>query len=251
MSEKAKTSKKSRKHWLIENVVSLGLALLLVLGIRSSFVEAYKIPSGSMIPTLLVGDHIFVNKFAYGFKVPFLEWFLDEPVYLIKAAPPKRGDIIVFIYPKDESLYYIKRIVGLPGDTIEIRDKTVYINGHPLVRETITASEQAKALSGLDEDKYNSSNLTVYGERIGERRATVMLDAAQFYRESHGPIQIPKEQYFVMGDNRDHSNDSRFWGFVPANNIKGRAFVIWLSLWMSFSEKQFSFRPGRIGTILN
>src|SRR3954464_14129191 len=116
----ANQTSKSRKQWIIENVTSLGLALLLVFMVRSSIIEAFKIPSGSMIPTLLVGDHIFVNKFAYGFKIPFTEWLASEPVYLVKRSPPQRGDIVVFKYPKDESLYYIKRIIGTPGDTVEL-----------------------------------------------------------------------------------------------------------------------------------
>src|SRR5690242_10825272 len=112
----------SRKKWLIENVTSLGMAVLIVLMIRSSVIEAFKIPSGSMIPTLYIGDHIFVNKFAYGLKIPFSDWVTDHPIYLVKRDPPKRGDIIVFKYPKDESFYYIKRVVGVPGDTIELRN---------------------------------------------------------------------------------------------------------------------------------
>src|SRR3954470_8795696 len=111
----------NRKKWLIENLTSLGLALLLVFMIRSSVIEAFKIPSGSMIPTLLVGDHIFVNKFAYGFKIPFSDLITDHPIYLLKREPPKRGDVIVFIYPRDEDLYYIKRVIGLPGDALEMR----------------------------------------------------------------------------------------------------------------------------------
>src|ERR1700737_2844287 len=105
------TEQKSRKKRFIENVLSLGLALLSVFMIRSSVIEAFKIPSGSMIPTLLIGDHIFVNKFAYGLKIPFSDWFTDHPVYLIKRDPPKHGDIIVFLFPKDESYYYIKRVI--------------------------------------------------------------------------------------------------------------------------------------------
>src|SRR3954466_569218 len=117
---------KSRKRWIVENVTSLGLALLLVFMIRSSVVEAFKIPSGSMIPTLLIGDHIFVNKFAYGFKVPFSDWFTDHPVYIVKRDPPKHGDIIVFLFPKDENFYYIKRVIGVPGDKIELKNKILY-----------------------------------------------------------------------------------------------------------------------------
>src|SRR3954468_574446 len=109
---------KSHKQWVIENVVSLGLALLIVFMIRSSIIEAFKIPSGSMIPTLFIGDHIFVNKFAYGLKIPFSDFFTDHPIYLIERQGPKHGDIIVFKYPKDESLYYIKRVVGIPGDIV-------------------------------------------------------------------------------------------------------------------------------------
>src|ERR1700751_4584053 len=113
---------KNRKTWIKENVISLGSTLLVVLMIRSSVIEAFKIPSGSMIPTLLIGDHIFVNKFAYGFKIPFSDFFTDHPVYLIKRSPPKHGDIIVFLFPKDESYYYIKRVIGVPGDKIELKN---------------------------------------------------------------------------------------------------------------------------------
>src|SRR3954462_3835716 len=119
---------KTRKQWIIENLTSLGLALLIVFMIRSSVVEAFKIPSGSMIPTLLIGDHIFVNKFAYGFKIPFSDLVTDHPIYVVKRDPPKRGDIIVFIYPKDESFYYIKRVIGVPGDKIEVKNKHILIN---------------------------------------------------------------------------------------------------------------------------
>src|ERR1700749_809379 len=112
-SQNSKASQKTRKQWIIENVVSLGLALLIVFMIRSSIIEAFKIPSGSMIPTLLIGDHIFVNKFAYGFKIPFSDLITDHPIYILKREPPKRGDVVVFMYPKDESFYYIKRVVGI------------------------------------------------------------------------------------------------------------------------------------------
>jgi signal peptidase I len=193
----------SRSKWLLENVASLALALLIVFTIRSSIVEAFKIPSGSMIPTLLTGDHIFVNKFAYGLKVPFSDLFSDQPTFLIHRDPPKRGDIIVFKYPKDERVYFIKRVIGTPGDTIELRDKTLLINSKPIERAPVT-----------------------------------------------GPVTVPANSLFVMGDNRDFSNDSRFWGFVPLKNVKGKAMVIWLSLWVSISDGQFIFRPDRIGTVL-
>src|SRR3954462_12085662 len=119
----AKPSFEITKKWIWENVVSLALALLVVFIIRSSIVEAFKIPSGSMIPTLYIGDHIFVNKFAYGLKLPFSDLVTDHPVYLMKRELPKHSDVIVFIDPKDESRYLIKRVVGVPGDTVEMRDK--------------------------------------------------------------------------------------------------------------------------------
>lgn len=251
MAEKsASGAKKNRKEWLLENLKSLGVALLVVLAIRSSLFEAYKIPSGSMIPTLLVGDHIFVNKFSYGFKVPFMEWFFENPVYVVKRDGPQRGDIVVFIYPKDESLYYIKRVVGLPGETVEIRDKVVYINGTPIERLPVSTAESQKYLSLVDADKYSVSSLTLFKEKMTSTRATVMVDSNQFYRETQGPLEVPADQYFVMGDNRDHSNDSRFWGFVPSKNIKGKAVIIWLSLWVNFGDREFSFRPSRIGKLL-
>ena len=125
-------SKDKKKATLKENVVSIILAIFLVMVIRSTFFEPYKIPSGSMVPTLLVGDHIFVKKFAYGWKVPFTEFFMEEPMYLGGKSLPERGDIIVFKYPRDPSIYYIKRVVGIPGDKIEVIDKKIYINGKPV-----------------------------------------------------------------------------------------------------------------------
>src|SRR4051812_28412819 len=115
-----------RKPGFVENIISLAIALLVVFMIRSSVFESFKIPSGSMIPTLAIGDYIFVNKFAYGFKIPFTDAILSRPIYVIKRDPPKRGDVIVFRFPKDESIYFIKRVIGLPGDSIEVREKVLY-----------------------------------------------------------------------------------------------------------------------------
>ncbi|MGE0615188.1 MAG: signal peptidase I [Bacteriovoracia bacterium] len=241
---------KSRKKWLIENVTSIGIAFFLVLMVRSSIIEAYKIPSGSMIPTLLIGDHIFVNKFAYGFKLPFTEWFGD-PVYLIRRDPPKRGDVIVFKYPKDESLYYIKRIVATSGDTVELKDKRLIINGQPIASEPLSADEAKQVTATIDPSSYNLSSLKIFHEKMQNDTPTVMVDSSTYSIENFGPITVPQDQYFVMGDNRDHSNDSRFWGFVPMQNIKGKAMVIWLSLWVDFKEGLYYFRPGRIGTVLH
>lgn len=242
---------KSRKQWIIENVVSLLLAVLIVFMIRSSIIEAFKIPSGSMIPTLLVGDHIFVNKFAYGLKLPFSDLFTDHPIYLVKRDPPKRGDIIVFMYPRDESFYYIKRIIGTPGDTVEVRNKAVYLNQKLVPRDLLVGPPSENLFKMMDDPKYNSANLDLYDEHLDAANHVIMLDKTNFMGESYGPIVVPPDHLFVMGDNRDFSNDSRFWGFVPMKNVKGKAFVIWLSLWVSFSDSQFIFRPNRFGTLLH
>jgi signal peptidase I len=241
-------STKSRRQWIIENVTSLGLALLLVFMIRSSVIEAFKIPSGSMIPSLLVGDHIFVNKFAYGIKIPFSD-LVTDPIYVVKRAPPKRGDIIVFMYPKDESIYYIKRVIGIAGDKVEIRNKNLYINDQTVNRDPLSPADAEKILLALDDSKYSHTSLELYRERLDQADHTIMLDKNNYLGDSYGPITVPADHLFVMGDNRDFSNDSRFWGFVPMKNVKGRAVIIWLSLW--FSDNQLTFRPSRIGTVLH
>ncbi len=246
---------KTKARIVLDNILSLAFALLIVFMIRSSIVEAFKIPSGSMIPTLLVGDHIFVNKFSYGLKIPFTDLLLDQPIYIWKREAPKRGDIVVFMYPRDESLHYIKRVIGVPGDTIEIREKMLYINKKPVSRVMIQGQEVEHALESLEEPRYNSNQMSLYDEalpRAGseEKKHWILLSSNHYMGEDFGPITVPEENLFVMGDNRDFSNDSRFWGFVPYKNVKGRAMVIWLSLWISFQDSKFTFKPGRIGTLL-
>jgi len=254
MSENTKKSTRpNKKKWLVEQSLSLGFALLLVFMIRSSVVEAFKIPSGSMIPTLLIGDHIFVNKFAYGLKVPFSDLFLDDPIYLIKRDLPKSGDIIVFKYPGDESLYYIKRVIGTPGDTVEVRNKVLFINGKEQLRRKADAADVTKTFEYLkDSPQYRESSIEIFREKIGPTDHLMMTDRQQLFTENFGPRTVPADHFFVMGDNRDFSNDSRFWGFVPMRNIKGKAMIIWLSVWFSFSDSGLnSWKPHRIGTILN
>ncbi len=254
---------KTRKQIIWENVVSLAVALFVVLIIRSSIVEAFRIPSGSMIPTLLVGDHIFVNKFAYGFKlpfsdlkIPFTDMGLEKPIILIGRDGPKHGDIIVFEYPRDPSLYYIKRVVGTAGDVIEIKNKVLTINGKLISQSPAEQPMTDKVFQQLEDDpKYSKEYLDVLREKLADDATSpghlMMLDKNSLLDESRGPITVPADSLFVMGDNRDYSNDSRFWGFVPLKNVKGRAMVIWLSMWISFSDSQFVFRPTRSGTILH
>lgn len=169
------------------------IAVILALLIRTFVVQAFKIPSGSMEPTLLIGDHILVNKFVYGVKVPFIN------KTLIPISKPERNDVIVFVYPVDKSKDFIKRVIGLPGDTIEIVGKKIHINGRPFDDK-----------NGFYSDKEKTP-------------------AKSTGRNHFGPLTVPKDQLFVMGDNRDHSYDSRFWGFVPLDAVKGEAFIIYWS----------------------
>jgi signal peptidase I len=163
------------------------IAVVLALFIRTFVVQAFKIPSGSMEPTLLVGDHILVNKFIYGVKLPFIR------KTIIPIGQPHRNDVIVFIYPIDPSKDFIKRVIGLPGDRIEILGRSISINGK------------------LFQDKHG-----VY--------------TPPFHPNAHfGPVTVPQGHLFVMGDNRNHSYDSRYWGFVPIESVKGKAFIVYWS----------------------
>ena len=239
-----------------EGFFSLFVALLIVFIVRSSLFESFKIPSGSMIPTLAIGDYIFVNKFAYGLKVPFSDALLDAPIQIIKRDPPKRGDVVVFRFPKDESIYFIKRVIGLPGDTIELRDKALYINGKAVDRQPMPESKQKELQEGevLSDPQYTVTSPEYYIERLdrgnGEMAEHLMMtDQNSAGSRNFGPVRVPAETFFAMGDNRDVSNDSRYWGFVPMKNVAGRAMAIWFSFWIvNFWERVVYFHPSRMGT---
>lgn len=247
-----------RKTWK-ENLLSLLFALILVFAVRSTLFESFKIPSGSMIPTLAIGDYIFVNKLAYGLKIPFTEWLLEEPIYLFHRAPPKRGDIIVFRYPRDESIYFIKRLVGVPGDVIELRERMLYVNGKPVPRDSMASVDQARALDHgyLKDPQYTVTEPDMFTEHLPSSTGDtpvdhmMMMDKTNTAGRSFGPVTVPADSFFAMGDNRDVSNDSRFWGFVPMKNVSGRAMFVWFSFWaVDFSEGNIYFHPERIGTAI-
>jgi len=201
------TKRKSKIQEYIEAIV---IALIIAFFIRTFVVQAYKIPSGSMKPTLLVGDHILVNKFIYGIKVPY---FRNT---LIPIKEPKKGDIVVFIYPEDRSKDFIKRVIATSGDTVEIRNKKIYLN-----------------------DRLYKDNHGVYTDQF-------VIPGSIQPRDNFGPVTVPKGSLFVMGDNRDQSYDSRFWGFVDLKDVLGKAFIIY---W-SWDREDHDVRWNRFGHIL-
>ncbi|MDX8380390.1 MAG: signal peptidase I [Gallionella sp.] len=222
--------------WWVEYAKSFFPVILIVFCIRSFMIEPFKIPSGSMIPTLHVGDFILVNKFTYGIRLPVI----DQKIVSINN--PERGDVMVFRYPEDPSVDYIKRVVGLPGDTIVYRNKQLTINGVVQVQQP--DGEYNYVESGL-----NFVHTEQYIETLGKRNHKLLINpdmpnvhvasVADFqgrencsYDAQSVRCKVPAGHYFMMGDNRDNSRDSRYWGFVPDKNIVGKAFFIW----MNFSD---------------
>lgn len=236
---------------VIREIRSILVIVVIVFAFRSSFFEPFKIPSGSMIPTLMIGDFILVNKLSYGVKVPFSDMYSD-PIYLVEFERPKRGEVIVFKYPKDPSLNYIKRVIGLPGDRIEVIDKVVYVNGEPLPAELIS-EEAIKSIAQDLEPKFSALSLKFYESKTGEYDHKTILWEDGYFTKSFGPKVVPENSYLVMGDNRDLSADSRMWGFVDYTHIKGKALLVWFSMNLSFlgSEHPTKFRPWRIGNLIH
>ncbi len=243
------TQKLSKMQKFKKEAKSITFIIIAVLAFRSTFFEPFKIPSGSMIPTLLIGDFILVNKFSYGFKVPFSDWFSD-PIYITGPDQPDRGDVVVFKYPNDTSLNYIKRVVGLPGDTVQMINRVIYINDQPIEATPIEASA---FMEDMDE-KYKVYNLEFFKTKTGDAEHITQIDADNYYSSDFSKLEVPKGHYFVMGDNRDFSADSRSWGFVPFGHIKGKAVLIWFSTNIPFPGADagdvFTFRPWRIGNLI-
>lgn len=220
---------KLRQPWWLEYTASFFPVILAVFVVRSFVVEPFKIPSGSMVPTLLVGDFILVNKFEYGLRLPVTNTKITQ------GSPLSRGDVVVFRYPKDESVDYIKRVIGLPGDTVAYQDKQLTINGQPVPETPLP--------DFFDDERQNYAKQ--FEETIGNKKNAILNNPAvppfvmgaydYPYRDnctynSRGVIcKVPPGHYFMMGDNRDNSADSRYWGFVPDQNIVGRAFFIWMN----------------------
>jgi len=192
-------AKEFKKSTIREYFESIVIAVILALFIRTFVVQAFKIPTGSMEENLLIGDHLLVNKFVFGPTETALERTL------LPVGTIKRGDILVFKYPVEPDRDFIKRVIGLPGETVELREKKVYINGKPLDEPYVHFLQPPGAESELHE--------------------VTSFDV----RERYGPVTVPANQYFMMGDNRDNSQDSRYWGFMPRENVKGKALLIYWS----------------------
>jgi len=199
---------------VVEYARSLFPVILAVLVLRSFLVEPFRIPSGSMMPTLLVGDFILVNKFAYGVRLPVIN------SKVIDVGKPARGDVMVFRYPKNPSIDYIKRVIGLPGDKVAYYKKQLFINGQPAKQNGQESYAGVGAGVSMSGAKLRQEHLLGVNHDIliDESRATM-----------EGEFTVPEGQYFVMGDNRDNSNDSRYWGFVPEENLVGKAFMVWMN----------------------
>ena len=201
---------KKNKSKVREYAEAIIIAVIIALFVRTFVVQAFKIPSGSMKPTLQIGDHILVNKFIYGVKIPYIQ------KTLIPINEPERGDIVVFLYPRDRSKDFIKRVIGVGGDVIEIRNKEIFLNGSP-----------CSDIHGVHTDN-------------------LILPSSIQPRDNMRPVKVPVGSIFVMGDNRDQSYDSRFWGFVKLKDVMGKAFIIY---W-SWNGNDHRVRWKRFGKIL-
>jgi signal peptidase I len=237
----------AREPWWVEYPKSFFPVLLVVFLLRSFVAEPFKIPSSSMRPTLDVGDFILVNKFAYGLRLPILEQ------KIVSLSEPQRGDVVVFRYPLNPSQDFIKRVIGLPGDTVAYRDKKLTVNGVPWARKSAGAYSYLEGLRFETMEQFSEvvpdageakAHLAAVDPALppvspGQVRAFAGRDNCVYNSDGSGFVcKVPAGQYFVMGDNRDRSDDSRYWGFVPDDHLRGRAFFIWFN-WDDISGLAF------------
>lgn len=236
---------KIKKKWII---LIIFLAIPIV---RSSFYEVFRIPSGSMIPTLSIGDFILVDKKAYGYKLPFSDLAFNtvnwDPIYLTSETNPAVGDVIVFKWPEKPTENYIKRVVALPGDTVEIKNKVIYVNDISIESESVDTK-----LNPIDlDEEFKTFNLKFLNTK--NPKYTYVIDEDNYYKKDFAKTKIEKDHYFVMGDNRDYSLDSRYWGTVHRRFIKGKATNVIFSFKFPERERQsekgsdFKLRLNRIG----
>ncbi len=225
-TDAGKPEKKRREPIIVEYSKSFFPVLLVVLLLRSFVVEPFHIPSSSMVPTLLVGDFILVNKFDYGLRLPVLH------TKILGIGEPHRGDVMVFRFPPDPKVDYIKRVIGLPGDRIVYRNKTLYINGVQVPDRILGAYDGPDQLGAI-----------LRQEQLGKVTHDIVTIPGVASRE--GAWTVPAGEYFVMGDNRDNSFDSRYWGFVPQKDLVGRAFFIWMN-WDAFRNSALWHRVGDV-----
>lgn len=219
---------------IVEYARALFPVILIVFVLRSFIMEPFRIPSGSMLPSLHIGDFILVNKFSYGIRLPVVN------KKIIDVSSPERGEVMVFRFPKNPKLNFIKRVIGLPGDSLRYQDKQLYINDQKVIlKEDGEYAFQEKSKRG------RTARQLV--EVIDESSHQILIDDSVSLRDNM-EVTVPEGHYFVMGDNRDHSNDSRFWRFVPEENVVGKAFFIWFS-WKSATGGGVEW--SRIGNSIN
>ena len=221
-----KTTSQER-HWLHDSACSLFPILIIVIILRSFLVEPFRIPSGSMLPTLEIGDFILVNKFSYGLRLPVLHY------EIMGVGKPKPGDVAVFRFPQNPQQDFIKRIIGVPGDLIEYRDKTFLVNGKRVPRKLVGQYPKSR------------QDLQVVLENLGDGQYKTLANKRSFASQG-GRWIVPQGHYFVSGDNRDNSNDSRSWGFVPYDNLVGKAFFVWFN----WRFDKFNIDFSRVGTVI-
>lgn len=222
---------KGRAYKIIEQGASFFSVFLLVFVLRSFIVEPFRIPSSSLEPTLLVGDFVAVNKYIYGLRFPVF----DKKV--ISISHPERGDVVVFSWPGNVKFDYIKRVIGLPGDSVGYHNKVLTVNG-------VEAKQSSIKMTSFIDGAGQLQNVELKTEQLGNIKHNIYINALNPVFDFD--IKVPKDSYFVMGDNRDHSSDSRYWGFVPDKNLRGKAFL----KWMSWDAILYKIRWSRLGRFI-